>query len=123
MFEKIQLGRDEPTENESDEQNNNSSNNNNPFIVPYEELTALNICQILLKRGASPHGNYVYEMRPLHIAVRREWILVTRALLEAGWLDGIRTKSIKALFLFRSKSEYSRKRSLCFSTDGYCCHQ
>lgn len=68
-------------ENESDEQNNS---NNNAFIVLYEESTALTICQLLLKRGASPHGNNIYEMRPLHIAVRREWLQVTRALLEAG---------------------------------------
>jgi ankyrin repeat protein len=46
----------------------------------------LNICQILLKRGASPNGNTIYEMRPLHIAIRRQWTQVSRLLLEAGRL-------------------------------------
>lgn len=117
---KIPLGRDQPMENESDEQN---SSNNNAFIVPYEELTALTVCQILLKRGASPHGNSIYEMRPLHIAVRREWLEVTRALLAAGWYHRTLSISIEDIFIFRSKSESSRKGYLCFSTDEHCCYQ
>ncbi len=76
----IKLGRNDPSENESEQENNK----NNIFNPPYEELIALDICKILLKHGASPNGNIVYEMRPLHIAIRREWMQVTRVLLEAG---------------------------------------
>lgn len=50
----------------------------------YEENIAMEICQLLLKRGASPLGNSIYEMRPLHIAIRRQWTRMTRLLLEAG---------------------------------------
>ncbi len=75
-YSTIKLGR-----NETEEENNN----NNTFIPPYDEFIALRICQILLKRGASPNGNTIYDMRPLHIAVRREWTQVARVLLEAGW--------------------------------------
>ena len=73
----IELGRNDPSDNESEQENNT-------YIPPYEEYTAMRICQILLKRGASSNGNTIYEMRPLHIAVRREWLQVTRVLLEAG---------------------------------------
>jgi ankyrin repeat protein len=69
------------------------------FVPPYEELTALQICQILLKHGASPNGNAIYEMRPLHIAIRRQWTQVSRLLLEAGRLN-ICLKKI--IFVFRS---------------------
>jgi ankyrin repeat protein len=75
----IKLGRNDSSMNESEQENN-------MFTPPYEELTALKICQILLKRGASPHGNSIYEMRPLHIAIRRQWTQVSRVLLEAGRL-------------------------------------
>ncbi len=47
----------------------------------------MSICRILLKRGASPNGNTIYEMRPLHIAIRRQWTQVSRLLLEAGRLN------------------------------------
>lgn len=47
----------------------------------------MEICQILLKHGASANGNTIYEMRPLHIAIRREWLQVARVLLEAGRLS------------------------------------
>ncbi|CAF0852726.1 unnamed protein product [Adineta steineri] len=84
-------GRQESNENE-----NEVEQENNTFIPPYEELSALNICQILLKRGASPNGNPIYEMRPLHIAIRREWTQVTRILLEAGANPNISEKDIYA---------------------------
>ena len=66
---------------------NESEGEENRFIPPYEEPVAFYICQILLKRGASPNGNAIYEMRPLHIATRRRWIQVSRLLLEAGRLN------------------------------------
>jgi len=73
------------------------------FIVPYEELTALHICQILLKRGASPNGNAIYEMRPLHIAIRRQWTQVSRLLLEAGKINKYSNLCLKKIiFIFRS---------------------
>ncbi len=79
----------------------------------------MQICQILLKRGASPNGNTIYDMRPLHIAVRREWMQVTRVLLEAGRLNTVLSVFDETIFVFRSESEYSGKRYLCFSTNGY----
>jgi ankyrin repeat protein len=80
----IKLGRNEPSADEDEE-----NNNNNLFISLYEEFTALEICKILLKRGASPNGNTIYDMRPLHLAIRREWREMTTFLLEAGWLNRI----------------------------------
>ncbi|CAF2545597.1 unnamed protein product [Rotaria sp. Silwood2] len=66
---------------------NESEEENNMFVPPYEESIALHICEILLKRGASPNGNAIYEMRPLHITIRRQWIQISRLLLEAGTLN------------------------------------
>ncbi|CAF4487396.1 unnamed protein product [Rotaria sp. Silwood2] len=63
---------------------NESEEENNMFVPPYEESIALHICEILLKRGASPNGNAIYEMRPLHITIRRQWIQISRLLLEAA---------------------------------------
>lgn len=63
---------------------NDSEQENNTFTAPYDESIALKICQILLKHGASANGNTIYEMRPLHIAIRREWLQISRVLLEAG---------------------------------------
>lgn len=54
------------------------------FQPAYGESIAVAICRILLKYGASPHGNHFYEMRPLHIAIRREWFNLTELLLQAG---------------------------------------
>jgi len=73
------------------------------FSPPYEELTALNICKILLKRGASPNGNTIYEMRPLHIAIRRQWTQLSRILLDAGRLNKYSSVYIdRIIFVFRS---------------------
>ena len=74
------LGRSEPSADESEQENTN-------FIPLYDEYVAVEICEILLKRGASPMGNAIYEMRPLHIAIRREWMNVSRLLLDAGRLQ------------------------------------
>ncbi|CAF3689425.1 unnamed protein product [Rotaria socialis] len=70
-------GREDSSINETEQENN-------MFTPPYDELIAFDICQILLKRGASSNGNGIYEMRPLHIAIRRQWTRVSRLLLEAG---------------------------------------
>ncbi|CAF0819728.1 unnamed protein product [Adineta ricciae] len=67
-----------------DSNGNESEQGNLAFMPLYEENVAMEICQLLLKRGASPHGNSFYEMRPLHIAIRRQWTRMTRLLLEAG---------------------------------------
>jgi len=96
-----------------------SEQENKTFVAPYDESIALEICQILLKHGASANGNTIYEMRPLHIAIRREWLQVARVLLEAGRLSN-RISTILFLSL-RCKSKYCWKRYLCFSTDGHRC--
>ncbi|UJR30263.1 hypothetical protein I4U23_017801 [Adineta vaga] len=62
----------------------------------YDESIAIQICQILFKRGASSHGNAIYEMRPLHIAIRRQWTQMTRLLLEAGANPNLPEKDIYA---------------------------
>ncbi|CAF1016814.1 unnamed protein product [Rotaria sordida] len=89
MHVNILGGRRSASVNESEEENNT-------FVPPYEEIIALHICQILLKRGASPNGNTIYEMRPLHIAIRRQWMQVSRLLLEAGANPNIPEKDIYA---------------------------
>ena len=68
------LGREDSGEEDENQQ----------FVPQYDELVAVQICQILLNNGASPHGNVIYEMRPIHIATRRQWMQVVRVLLEAG---------------------------------------
>ncbi|CAF2633648.1 unnamed protein product [Rotaria sp. Silwood2] len=75
---------------------NESEEENNMFVPPYEESIALHICEILLKRGASPNGNAIYEMRPLHITIRRQWIQISRLLLEAGANPNVPEKDIYA---------------------------
>jgi hypothetical protein len=69
---------------------------NQQFVPPYDELVAVRICRILLNNGASPHGNAIYEMRPIHIATRRQWMQVARVLLEAGVNPNLREKDLYA---------------------------
>ncbi|CAF1129897.1 unnamed protein product [Rotaria sp. Silwood1] len=82
-------GRNDSSANDSEEENNT-------FVPLYEESIALKIYQVLLKRGASPNGNSIYEMRPLHIAIRRQWLQVSRLLLEAGANPNVPEKDIYA---------------------------
>ena len=79
----IELGRAESTETESEEATG-------AFTPPYDEATAARICRVLLRHGASPNGNAMYEMRPLHVAIRREWMEVSRLLLDAGMCERCR---------------------------------
>lgn len=92
--EKNQLGR-MTTINDNGEEEDQQN-----FLPAYDEFDAMKICRILLERGASPHGNPIYEMRPLHIAIRREWQDLTELLLQAG-------KSLREIRLLGKHSSIS----------------
>lgn len=75
-YHKFHLGRNLSSDDSLEQDNN--------YVTAYDEDTAVEICRILINRGGSVSGNPVHEMRPLHIAIRREWMILSRILLEHG---------------------------------------